>query len=195
VSLDVYQGGSISGFVVSNFAGIAEEVVYSGGVARATTVSSGGHADVLSGGVVSGTILEGMLSDNGNAWRTIVISGGEQFVDYSGVARGTLVSSGGEELVYSKGIASGTVVRGGIEFVSRGGDAIGTVVSSGGKESVYYGGVTSGSIVAKAVKSCFILALPAGRLSEVELRTFCRAVMLLARWSTEVGLRSLGKAG
>ena len=128
VTLDVYQGQVVSGFVCSAGINLAIEP---GGVADGTVVSSGGYESVNLGGVANGTIIS---------------SGGYEYVNFGGVASGT-VDRGGLELVNSGGVASGTVLNSGLEWIFSGGVTIGTIVSSGGYEQVESGGVASGTVI------------------------------------------------
>jgi len=92
-------------------------VVFSGGVADATKVDSGGYLNVS--GIASGTTVN---------------SGGAEYL-YSGAAYATIVSSGGAAYVYS-GIASGTSVVGG-------GSADATTLDSGAVLDVLGGSASS----------------------------------------------------
>jgi len=99
-------------------------VVFSGGVADATKVDSGGYLNVS--GIASGTTVN---------------SGGAEYL-YSGAAYATIVSSGGAAYVYS-GIASGTTVVGGGSIAVYGGSADATTLDSGAVLDVLGGSASS----------------------------------------------------
>ena len=99
-------------------------VVFSGGVADATKVDSGGYLNVS--GIASGTTVN---------------SGGAEYL-YSGAAYATIVSSGGAAYVYS-GIASGTSVVGGGSIAVYGGSADATTLDSGAVLDVLGGSASS----------------------------------------------------
>ena len=123
VSAAVTSGASIKGSAGGK---ASLELVSAGGTAIGTTVAS------------SGTLqLRG-----GQAYGTIVSSGGVATVYSAGTTSGTTVSAAGLLTVSSGGTASATVLHGGAETVSSGGKIGGAVdfVGSGGKLTI--GGTT-----------------------------------------------------
>jgi autotransporter passenger strand-loop-strand repeat protein len=125
-------------------------VVASTGLARSTTVSSGG-TEIINRGTASGTIVSGggiEIVSGGIATSTTVSSSATVIVSSGGTASSTIVSSGGTEIVSSGGIASSTIVNnGGTEIVKSGGSDHGTIVSSGGSEIVSSGGHTGAFVI------------------------------------------------
>jgi autotransporter passenger strand-loop-strand repeat protein len=76
VSLDIYQGGAISAFVVLSG---GQETVFSGGFASGTTILGGGTEVVSSGGLTSNTVIS---------------SGGEEDLLSGGLVTGGITFSG-----------------------------------------------------------------------------------------------------
>jgi autotransporter passenger strand-loop-strand repeat protein len=148
------------------------EVVFSGGLASATTVS-GGVLVVSHGGVASNTLVEsgGATSGTdlvlgteigttvlaggfdrvfGNAIDTTVRAGGTLQVTGSGVVSGAVVSSGGTISAGAAHAVSGSVLGatiGGSLMLADGGNASGTMVSGGGQVDVSNGGKAIASVI------------------------------------------------
>lgn len=125
----------------------ATAVVFSGGVANATTVS-GGSFGVNAGGTGIGTIVSngGTETVGGTARGTIVTSRSTEVVDPGGVTSGTAISGGGQQLINSSGVASGAVV-GGLQVIMAGGVAVSATITSGGEQRILSGGVASASVL------------------------------------------------
>lgn len=119
-SMVIFEGGSAADTTVSS-GGILH--ISNGGVADNTTVINGGELHVFSGGAANGAIL---FRDN------FFSSFGALHVSMGGVANGVVVSSGGELHVSSGGTAGDTVVsQNGVFYLSNGGVANGTTLSAG----------------------------------------------------------------
>jgi autotransporter passenger strand-loop-strand repeat protein len=116
------------------FAG--SQVVESGGIASATTVSSSGVLEVLSGGT---------------AINAIVSSGGAIELFGGAITSGTAIGGGGILIAgsgYTVSGLSGAIVNGsGVEYVASGGTANGVTVNSGGQENLAAGAAASASII------------------------------------------------
>jgi autotransporter passenger strand-loop-strand repeat protein len=107
--------------------------VSSGGVASATTISSGGSEYVLSGG----TDIAAVIS-----------AAGTQYVESGGTAISGIVDAGGVAYVAAGATASGRNIGvGGSEYIYSGGTVASAVIASGGTAVVYGGGILTGSIV------------------------------------------------
>jgi autotransporter passenger strand-loop-strand repeat protein len=137
------------------FVSAGNQIVQGGGTAFATTVSSSGNLNVLSGGVASGLLVENGLDAAGGA---VTISSGGTIVSATlfdritvfGSASSTTVSSGGRQDIGDRATAIGTVVLGsGLENVfGSTGFASGTHISSGGLQQLIGAGArTSGTVV------------------------------------------------
>jgi autotransporter passenger strand-loop-strand repeat protein len=110
----VLPGGTASANTVNS----GNEIVYSGGTAISTTISTGGNE---------------IVTDSGTASFTMVSAGGSEVVSSGGIASFTAISSGGFEVLSNGGTASFTTVSsGGDEAVASGGLAVSTTLSLGG---------------------------------------------------------------
>ena len=134
--------------------GGAENVmrISNGGVAKTTTVSSGGYIYIYNGGAASGTVVRSAgyvhVSNGGLASGTVVSNFGNLRVSQGGNASDSIVSNGGYARIYNGGLASGTVVsNGGRLFVSSGGAASGTFILTGGELNVSNGGAARGTFI------------------------------------------------
>ena len=105
--------------------------VCSGGEALDTRISLGGYQYISSGGIVSNTIIENVVSENrfyggqyvksaGIASNTQVMSGGYLRVDPFGSALSTTVNSGAHLYIQSAGVAKQTNIDGGFLIASAG---------------------------------------------------------------------------
>ena len=164
----VYTSGTsissvISGSQTSTVSGQAatydaSEYVFSGGLAKATSVGSGGGLVVLASGVASGVAAtsDGELEARGGTIVSAVLTGGAfEYVEAGGVslnasATGSNVSanvtSPSEVIVELSGSAISTMIGSGADFiVEAGGVATSTTISSGGTALVY--GLTSGTVL------------------------------------------------
>jgi autotransporter passenger strand-loop-strand repeat protein len=112
------------------------DVVYDGGSALGTTVSSGGNEFVESGGYASST----------------GVYGGVQAVESGGFATATLVYSG-HLLIASDGSAVDVIVDGGDELIAGYGSS--AVISSGGLEVIEAGGSSYGDTLNGGVQVVF----------------------------------------
>ena len=151
-TLDIVNGGTVSGLITVSSGGIA--ILESGGsvVHGNTTVSSGGTFEFVglnaSGFGVSAT--SGATVELGpGAYRNTpyTLSGGVTGIVLSGGADfGLTVLSGATGIVESGGTASGyTVSAGGIAILQAGGVVSGATVSSGGTDFV--SGIASNTVV------------------------------------------------
>ena len=122
------------------------EFVSLGGLAKDTTVSSGGQLEVLSGGSADPTVIYAGGSETIAAIGAdtgALISGGMQ--DVFGSAIGATVFAG-SQVVESDGIASSTVVSsGGFQYLNSGSEANNTTIA-GGTMDLVSGAVVSGPI-------------------------------------------------
>ncbi len=140
VAKTVPSGGLLTDFTVSSG---EQLVVLSGGVASGTVVNGGGSEIVSSGAtevLTSGSVQNGTLT---------VSSGGTLSVASGATLDGFQVASGAAVLVASGGVASNVVIgAGGTVTLASGGMAIGTTVNSGGTLIVAGGTTTTGTILA-----------------------------------------------
>ena len=100
--------------------------ISSGGVAKNTTINSGGSVYISSGGVANET----------------TINSGYMWISSDGVANETIVNSSGRVNIYSGGVANSTTINSGSIFIY-GGVANETTINSGGRVSIYSGGVAN----------------------------------------------------
>lgn len=134
----IFKGGRGENIWVSKggvqlVSGIAEngyiegsQTIHSGGVASATTVSSGGRQTILKGG---------------KAYNCYVERGGVQLVSAGGSSLSDGYAMSGTQIVYSRAAVSGVPIYG--SQVLSGGSALGGGVYSGGRQTVLKGGVAS----------------------------------------------------
>ena len=151
--VNILSGGTLSGAFLWN-EGAAN--VSNGGIGYDITLGAetgnqyGGQLLVLSGGRVSGTIVNSAaymyVSAYGAAFATTVTNGGRLFVYTNGTADDTIISSGAE--MHLEGAASGlTVNEAGLVIVSHGATVGDFMISSGGIVNVANGAtVMSGEI-------------------------------------------------
>jgi autotransporter passenger strand-loop-strand repeat protein len=88
------------------------ELVSSSGIARSTTVSSGGQLQVLGGVASNATVLAGdleVVSSGGTASNTTV-SGGSETVSSGGTLNGATISNGGSIEIESGGTAGSSTI-------------------------------------------------------------------------------------
>jgi autotransporter passenger strand-loop-strand repeat protein len=158
------QGGSLivneglpivmlSGSTVSGASVGAGSALAVSGTLVSATVSSGGVAQIQSGGVASGTEIGSggtqVVNGGGVASDTVVTDGGTQVVGAGGTASASIITSGGVQAIASGGTASASVIsEGGTQAIGSGGTASGSIISSGGTELVQSGGQTVGAFVA-----------------------------------------------
>ena len=137
----------IGSAISATVGGGAYQNIFSGGIASATTVESGGLQTVYPGATdlnatISGGAYEYVLS-GGLATDAGVGSQGTQFVFAGGLTISTTLA--GEQDIY--GLASGTVLAsGGLQNVEAGGSAVDTAIASRGEQDV--DGIASGTVIA-----------------------------------------------
>jgi len=122
------------------------------GTAVSTSVLGGSWMAVQSGGVASGTTVNGLLFVSGTTSTTQIDAGGFEFVSSGGVDTGAHINSAGIEVVSSGGVASSAVISGGtLEIMSGGSTGSGAVTfaTSGGgilqlDDSHHFSGLVAG---------------------------------------------------
>jgi autotransporter passenger strand-loop-strand repeat protein len=123
---------------------LGEQIIYSGGAADGSVVSSGGIVIVQSGGTISGAKVRsgGTEYDGGNAYGGAVA--GKQYVNSGGNATSVTVDHFGSQTVNVGGSTDNTVLTSGYEYLS--GTATDTIVNSNGYLYVD-GGQATGTII------------------------------------------------
>jgi autotransporter passenger strand-loop-strand repeat protein len=149
---NLFDYGSTVGAQISAY---GSETVYSGGVASATTVSSGGTL-VLSGGTVSGSSGSSGLLLSGGIVSGSIVQSGATLVAASGATLSGLGVASGVTLEVSGGVARATTVGNGgtidlLGVTVSGGTVSGTTLLSGATEKVDSGSIVSGVIVSSGV--------------------------------------------
>ncbi len=139
VSFEIYQAGSISGFIVLSG---SVEVVRSGGAAFGTVVSDGGIEGVFGGVSSDTTVVSGgtLILSGGTALDTVISSGGIETISSGGVDISATINGGGTQTIFAGGSASNTIVYGGLQIIESGGIGSAATISSGGTEYVQSGG-------------------------------------------------------
>ncbi|MBB7505616.1 autotransporter outer membrane beta-barrel domain-containing protein, partial [Escherichia coli] len=125
------------------------QYVSSGGSATDTTINSGGYQDVFNGGsATSTTVNRGAqhISSGGSATDTTINSGGHQYVSSGGSATSTTVNRGRQYIRYSGSVTDTTINSGGYQYVSNGGSATSTTINSG-YQHVYSGGSATSTTI------------------------------------------------
>ncbi|WP_097296185.1 autotransporter outer membrane beta-barrel domain-containing protein [Escherichia coli] len=128
----------------------AGSVLNEGDIATNTTINSGGHQYVYSGGSATDTLISGgdqHVSSGGSAINTIInglhYKDGSQYVSSGGNAINTIINDKGKQYVYNGGNAISTTINSrGVQVVSNGGIATNTTINGGG-QIVYSGGKVS----------------------------------------------------
>ncbi|EHD5876879.1 autotransporter outer membrane beta-barrel domain-containing protein, partial [Escherichia coli] len=128
----------------------AGSVLNEGDIATNTTINSGGHQYVYSGGSATDTLISGgdqHVSSGGSAINTIInghhYKDGSQYVSSGGNAINTIINDKGQQYVYNGGNAISTTINSrGVQSVSNGGIATNTTINGGG-QIVYSGGKVS----------------------------------------------------
>ena len=129
--------------------------VFSGGVAKKTTINEGGNMHVDKDGSANDTVVNssGSMSVAGSAYKTVLNGSGywmpgKMNVLDGGVANSTTVNSGGSMQVDKGGTADATIVSDcGSMHVFNGGVANSTTVNSGGSMYVDENGIVNSAIV------------------------------------------------
>ena len=111
-------------------------------VEKEAMTSRDGVQNIFDGGTAMGVTVVGeyvtqaVYGNNALAIDTLVMSGGEQFLNEGGVAQNTIVKELGKQTVDDGGITSNTTVSaGGTQIVVLGGTANNTIVSAGGTQN------------------------------------------------------------
>jgi autotransporter passenger strand-loop-strand repeat protein len=145
VTILVLDGNHVGGQTVSVTNGVTSSGLVAAGSAFSVTADSAGGTDVAFGSLIATIdVLSGGVVSN-----TIINNGGIQEIEPSGTAIGTTVHSGGQEFVSAGVIDSATTVSNGGMLVVEGGgaSAVNAVLSSGGSASIRGGGVAIGTTV------------------------------------------------
>jgi autotransporter passenger strand-loop-strand repeat protein len=184
----VSGGSSIFGKTVTS--GVFENIL---GSASSSTVSAGGVQVVLSGGVASGTVLDGGQEILFRADANVTVnSGGVVWVDSGGSISGVSVNASGNIIISSGGVVSGmtlnalagaevfgggtasggTVESGGLLIVdplslgtTSGGTDIGTLVAGGGLLDVLGGKTISTTLIGSGTTDSAVEVLSGGTAS------------------------------
>jgi autotransporter passenger strand-loop-strand repeat protein len=141
----------------------------SGGSATAATVNLNGDQYIESGGIASGTVVNGVegVFAGGTTSASTVRSGGAELVSSGGIADNTTVSSGGSLGIETGGLTSDAVVsNGGVEAVFSGGVASATTVDSGGLLEIYSAGSAGSTINSGGTLEVFSGAVKSGTLKQ-----------------------------
>ena len=94
--------------------------------------------------VVDDYAIQQVGGNNAVASGTVVMSGGEQFVEKGGVANGTIVNAGGKQTIDEGGTVNHTSVnKGGTQSVVQGGTANDTIVNAGGTQNFGFVGIST----------------------------------------------------
>jgi len=146
---DVSFGGTANNTAVNGYYGRAH--VFSGGIARGTTVWDAASFIVLNDGIADDTTVnEGgyfNISSGGVANNTTVNFEGTLNISSGGVANNTAIESGGYLNVFSCAIGNNTTVNSGWAWIEDGGVANDTTVNSSGELYVLSGGKQTGRMV------------------------------------------------
>ena len=155
---EVYEGGTVVGAILSSYGnqtvtgGMARDTtVTSGGIQAITssgvslnaTIKSGGTQSATEGGILAGTqTIEAGASASGGTLKEITVDGaiykGVQNVNSGGTANNITVTGGGTQFVLSGGTANGVTLDGGT--LSMAGGAIASGTAGGHGRVVYDGG-------------------------------------------------------
>ena len=179
---------------------MATITVSSGTTSSGLAIGSGSNLEVLFGGTVFDTIVNGGSETvAGSDERGALSDGGLQEVLSGGAADATTINSSGSQLVDHGGRISGTFVWNSGGHLSVLGSAVATVISSGGSESSYLAAWTS-ERTSRARRQSLLLSL-AGLQSLIaawSLRTpvacrWRRRYRVVACWSCRVAARRLAR--